>query len=273
MEKIFNYTNYQVYLNNWIENMPKKGRGMRRALALHIGIPQGQLTRILSGDFDFTVDQAVKAISFLELSKLEGQFFVGLVELARGGNMETREMKQERLAEIKKQAMSPESIQNAEKYKFSEEDLKIYFESWYYTAIEILTQIPGYQTLDSICEYFKIPKSRALDILNFLVEKGVVRREGKKYIRDQQMKFENLEPGSLYLKSRSISWRNRALVSLDDKEVNNLNLTMVFSLAKDDVPRFKEALIDKIKELYNSTEGPKPEEISCICLDFFKVKG
>jgi len=273
MSQIFGYIDYQGFLKDWIESRAKKGRGIRRDLALHLGIIRGQLTRVLKKDIHLTLDQAGKAISFLELSKLEGHYFFGLVELARAGNNETRHLIKERLREIKKKGATLESLPQAEKYQFSQEDLSTYYENWYYTVIEILTQIPKYQTVTAISEYLNLPKSRVLNVLNFLIEKGIIKKEGLKYIRDLSFKFEKFPTkGYTFIKANTTNWRNRALASLDQKEENNLNLTLVFSLAEKDIPRIKDFLTEKVKELYNSVEDSPREEIQCLCIDFFKVK-
>ena len=118
-----------------------------------------------------------------------------------------------------------------------------------------------------------LPKSRVLNVLNFLIEKGIIKKEGLKYIRDLSFKFEKFPTkGYTFIKANTTNWRNRALASLDQKEENNLNLTLVFSLAEKDIPRIKDFLTEKVKELYNSVEDSPREEIQCLCIDFFKVK-
>lgn len=272
MKKIFEYSDYAEFLTDWIKSRPKGGHGVKIRMAKYLGCIPAQITKVLKKDIHLTLDQAAKAITFLELSNFEGQYFLGLVELARAGSNELREIILERLSEIKKKVISPEGISKAKKYNLSEEELKTYYENWYYTAIEVLAQIPKYQTVSAICDYLNLPKSKALNILNFLVEKGIVNKEGSKYIRDLSIRFDDFEPGSIFFKARAINWRNQALASLDQKEENNLNLNLVFTLAEKDIPRLKDSLIEKAKELYKSVEDSPKEEIRCLCIDFFKVK-
>ncbi len=272
MKKIFEYSDYSNFLSDWINSRPKKGHGVKFRMAKFIGTVPAQITNTLKKEVHFTPDQAAKIITFLELSNLEGDYFLALVEMARAGSNELRELKKKRLSEIKKKVVTPESLPRAEKYQFSQEDIKIYFESWYYTAIEILTQIPKYQTIPAICGYLNLPKGKVLNILNFLVEKGIIKKAGGKYIRDLSFKFETSQMGYTFFKAHHSNWRNRALASLDQKEENNLNLTLVFTLAENDIPRLKDFLTEKVKELYESVEDSPKEEMRCLCIDFFKVK-
>jgi len=268
---ITNYQEYVKYLDVWIHDRPRKGRGIKTQMAKYIGCYPIHITKILNRTAHLTMEQSAKIINFLELSKLEGQYFLCLVELARAGNNELRETIKDRMEEITEKWKYVPSSYIGEKLVLSREDYEILYESWIYLAIELLATIPKFQQIDSICDYLHLPKKEVLKVLNFLVEKELVKKEGDRYIRDLKISLE-MPPADIYRAKHHINWRNRAIGSLDQKEENNLNSTIVMSLSEKDVPRIME-LIDKTSaDIVKSVEDSPREELRCLCIDFFKVK-
>ena len=107
MDDIFKYSDYQKYLNDWIESKPRKGRGIKLDLAKFLGITPGHVSKILNQDIHLTPDQAAKLISYLDLSEIEGKYFLSLVEMARAGSVELREIIRDRLDGFKKEWYTP----------------------------------------------------------------------------------------------------------------------------------------------------------------------
>jgi len=240
-------------------------------MATYIGCIAPQISRVLKKENHFTLDQASKVISFLELSKWEGHYFTGLVELARAGNNERREIVEERLEGIKKKLSEVPRGFKGDKSSLSREDYEFYYKSWICLAIEILTSIPKYQNVDAICEYLHLPKKEVLKNLNFLVEKGLITKNGDKYNRDSFVSLLG-KPPEIYRNKHHVNWRTRALNSIDQREENNLNLTIVTSFPKKDIGKVIDFLHEKSAELLKSLEDSTPEELRCLCIDFFKVK-
>ena len=76
MDPIYKYTNYTDYLNDWIASKPKNGRGQKFRMAKYIGCIPAHVTNVLKKDQHFTLDQAAKVITFVELSKLDVNTFL-----------------------------------------------------------------------------------------------------------------------------------------------------------------------------------------------------
>ncbi len=267
---VFEYDDYVDFLDDWIISRPKKGRGVKSEMAHYMGCLPAHITKVLNRDIHLTLEQAAKVISFLELTSLEGHYFLGLVELGRAGNKELQDLILERLDELKKKIQDASRI-GAQSRGFSTEDKDIYFSSWLYIAIEILSSISRFQTLEDICSSLKISKIQAMEVLDFLIEKNlIIRAEDKFVLRELSLKT-TADPGTSNLKNHHKNWRTRATVSLDQKFENNLNFTGVISLPKVVTPAIRETLIATIKELWEIAEQhpDDPDEAFCLCIDFF----
>jgi len=267
---VFEYDDYVNFLGDWILSRPKKGRGVKSEMAHYMGCLPAHITKVLNRDVHLTLEQAAKVLSFLELTSLEGHYFLGLVELGRAGNRELQILILERLSELKKKIQDASRI-GAQRLEFSTQDKDIYFSSWLYIAIEILSSISRFQTLDDICSSLKISKVQAMEVLDFLIEKNLIIREEDKFLNKEIAIKTTADPGSSNLKNHHKSWRTRAMVSLDQKFENNLNFTGVISLPKVVTPAIREILIATIKELWEMAgqHPDDPDEAFCLCIDFF----
>lgn len=91
METIFEYKCYKEYLNESIQSRPKRGRGIKKALAEYLRCKTSLISAILSGDRDFSLDQAIKASKFFSLTPDERDFFIFLVGKERAATQELKD--------------------------------------------------------------------------------------------------------------------------------------------------------------------------------------
>jgi uncharacterized protein (TIGR02147 family) len=267
---VFEYDDYVNFLSDWILSRPKRGRGVKTEMAHYMGCLPAHITKVLNRDVHLTLEQAAKTLSFLELSSLEGHYFLGLVELGRAGNRELREIVMERLEELRKKVQMAARL-GAEEKEFSEKDNDTYYSNWLYMAIEMLSAIEKYQTLEAICDCLKISRPKAMEILNFMVEKGIIDRVDDKFIKREMVVRTNPSLNISTLRNHHKNWRTRALVSLDQKNENNLNFTGVLSVPREVVPQIRETLMATIKEVFSIGQvHPDPPEMAFgFCVDFF----
>ena len=92
MKTIFEYEDYADYLNDWVTSRPKKGRGIKREISHSLNCHPTHITQVFKKKTHFTLEQTAKIVRYLALSDLEGNFFLGMVEKARAGNQELREL-------------------------------------------------------------------------------------------------------------------------------------------------------------------------------------
>ena len=270
MKTIFEYKDYADYLNDWIISRPKKGRGIRREISLSLNCHPTHITQVFKKRAHLTLEQAAKLIRYLALSDLEGNYFLGMVEKARAGNQELRDLidwKQER---IKKEWTALRRFK-PKRFEFSDEDKAVYYGNWFYAGIRILLSIPKYQNEFAIAEQLKIPPKKVREALNFFLEKGFVTKEGDCYQADFGKLTSGAGAGSIFQKNHHKNWRAQGLVSLDNKKKNDLHLTHLFSISKKDMGLVREKLINSIQEITKTVEKSKDEEAGCICLDLFQL--
>ena len=81
MNSLFSFTDYVVFLKAYIENQPKKGRGLVQKLAFHLGVNPTFVSQVLSGLKNFSVEQGFEVTEFLGLAGLEKDYFILLIAI------------------------------------------------------------------------------------------------------------------------------------------------------------------------------------------------
>lgn len=271
MKSINSYNNYITFLNDWILSRPRKGYGVKVKMSEYIGVLPNHLSKILKGEVHLTLDQAAELISFLELAQVEGHYFFGLVELSRANTDAQKKLIQDRLTELNRKLKIPESKLGRDR-EFSQEELETYFSSYLYVAIFIITCIPKYQTLSSISSYFNISKERALDILNFLISVGKVKKERDKFVNTQGGLSGHVIPGNLS-KLINLNWNSRIAASFDYDEDINYHRNVPFAVNREDIPKIENAISEFTVELYEKYLSRKDlDSLCCLCLNLFELK-
>ena len=270
MKNILEYEEYQKYLIDWIESKPKKGRGLKAAMADFLNIPRVQISKVLNHYTHLTLAQAAKLISYLDLSEIEGNYFYSLVDMARAGGVEQRELIGKRLDNLKDQWQTPTRA-GIEKKTHTLEEMEIYFSSYLYGAMDLITSLEKYKTPTAISQYFNISKKKTLEILSFLVKIGALKKKGDKFIPTGELEW--LELPKNINKINITNWRNRAIASLDyDEEVNN-HQTMNFTVNRKAIPKIKKHIFDSMLDMSDKylKEG-NTDMICAICVDLFEIK-
>ena len=83
--QIFDFQDYRTYIRSRQKTLPKNGWGFVSQLAKHLGINQVQVSQVLGGKKDFTLEQAVDIADFFSLSSIEKEYLIWLVIKARAG--------------------------------------------------------------------------------------------------------------------------------------------------------------------------------------------
>ncbi|TDJ06280.1 MAG: hypothetical protein E2O68_05145 [Deltaproteobacteria bacterium] len=97
MKTIFEYECYKKYLNEIIQNRPKRGRGTKKNLAEFLRCKTSLISAILSGDRDFSLDQAIKICQFFSLNPRERDFLIFLVGRERAATTDLKDYYDEKM--------------------------------------------------------------------------------------------------------------------------------------------------------------------------------
>lgn len=274
-KRIEEYKDYINFLNDWILSCPNRGRGIKAKMAKFIGCDPIHITRVLRRDLNLTLEQTAKLITYLELTELEGKYFLGLVEWERAGNQELKEMVEGRLNEYKRE-LAGIGRAPVKREEYPEKDMDTFFSSYLYSAIEVACNLEGLQTASNLSEYFNIPQKRTMEILSFFVKLGVLEKRGDRYVHLAEPKFRELTPKQKRI--NATNWRNRVIASLEYDSDIDFHRDLCFTIDSKSIESIKKDMLDflvilldkyfKEEEIHKLSD----DRLCAICLDFFEVK-
>lgn len=268
MKKVFDYDNYKDFLDNYV-NSASSLRGLRTELAKAMGCQAAYLTQVLTGKAELTEDHAYRLARHLELPKLEFNYLILLVRLARARTNDLRLfLEAERLGMV---AEHKEVHSRLESDDVSNEVFtRKYFSNWFTSAIHIATSSESYQTVEALSARLGLPKKIVLDTLKFLEESNLVQKEGGRW---------TFRGGPIHLDRKSdlgrafqVHRRIQAIKAIQqDDGAENLHFSSVFTLDKDTFQELRKVFLDVIEQSHKKIHAGGTEELYALTLDVFEV--
>ena len=97
---IYIFSDYRAYLRDYIQKLPKKGRGEVGQIARYLRIHSSLISQILSGSKDFSHEQAQDLTSYLGLNTLETDYFILLVQHSKAGTKKLKDYLKNKLGAL-----------------------------------------------------------------------------------------------------------------------------------------------------------------------------
>jgi uncharacterized protein (TIGR02147 family) len=265
---IFEFCDYKTFLKAEIKLRPKGGRGQLRLLSQQLSVNSTMISQIVSGDKDFTIEQAQKVAEFLVLPKLETDYFILLVQIERAGTHALKRYFTEKLAEMKKESRKVSQRLKHDR-KLTDLEKSVFYSSALYSAIHLYTSVDNGKTLEDIIEKFDISRARAQDIVQFLVASSLCTQENAIFKMGTQST--HVEKGSPFLIKHHSNWRIAAIQKSESLSDEELMFTANISLSQKDFAHLREILIKTIQSLGEKVKDSPAEEIANVNLDLFWI--
>lgn len=249
---IFNCKNYREFLLSRLDER----RGSRKDLALHLSCQSGYISQVLQSLSDFSLEQGMKICSFFLMTEEESHFFMLLLQKEKASTNELKNYFKNQITLIKKER---DEIKNRIKVNpdLSVEDYHQYYSSWEFAAAHILSSIAEFQTKEQMRKKLKLTHLRMNEVLDFLVDKGLIEEKNTKYIIGKRRI--HLDKDSAFIISHHKNWRLHAIKSLSDKNPKNMNFSGIFSIATEDIEKIRDIMLNAL-EKSEVVIGPSPEE-------------
>jgi uncharacterized protein (TIGR02147 family) len=264
---VYSFTDYKRSIDAFLAEKPRRGHGLLTQLASSSDMTSAQISQVLRGDREFTLEQALKVARFMGLSELEQQYFFEMVNYARAGTTELRNFAKQRMEAIKAEGLKLKHQVPAHE-EMSDESKARFYSSWMYSAIRMFCSIRP-QQLEDIMKEFNLTRSRANSIVGFLLENQLCAITKDGIVVGKQTTF--IHRGSPFVFKHHGNWRRRALESAEAGNEENLFYTSPVSMSQKDFQKFSLRLTELIKEFSSVVRDSPSEIVACMNMDFFKV--
>jgi len=264
---IFNYLNYKNFIVSKIQRN-RHLKGYQGLLSKAAGCQRPYLSQVLNGKAHLSLDHIAGIADFLELSELETDYFIELINFSRAGTQNLKKLIKRRLKRLKddnenlKLRFQKPSIED-QRYQST------YYSSWHWAAVHVLLSIPEYSTVNSIAKRLGLQPDRVLYILKELESFGLTNKSSRGWVPlDKHIHVSKDSPHHII---NHMIWRNKANSRCSESTTDSIFYTGVHSLSKNDYEVIKRKLLNEIDQAHSIVSPSNAEEIICFNLDFFKV--
>lgn len=244
--------------------------GLKTKLAVELEIKTSYLSRILGGHSELTPEQAYKTCEFFALNKIEQEYFISLVQLARAGTFDLKNFYKSQLEKIKKESQKVEKRINVPRV-LSEKDQLKYYSRWIYLAVHVAVSIPEFKSLKEIALKFGLSTVEAQEVLDFLTQSNIIFYDDLTRKYSVGSTYTHLGQDSDLLFQHHYNWRLKSLQKISEKDKNALHYSGVFSLSKEDALKLKNNFLELLKGHIEIMKPSKEEVLYCQIIDFFEV--
>lgn len=264
---IYQYHDYKRYLMDWMERAPHKGRGQRKLLAEAVGCQTPFITHVLSGEYQFSLEQAEAATRWLGLGEAEAEYFVLLVIRQRAATRGLESMANRQLSRRRESEAVLKKRLNLEG-RLSFEDQVKYYSNWQYSVVHMACHIPQLQNVEAMTATFGFTVNETIDALGFLTDLKLIEKTktGYRVLRPMM----HLGKESPLLPQYHTQWRLRAAESYQRRQPGNLSYSGVMSLSRDDYEWAREKLSQTLEEIVARIKDSKDETVAVLCFDLFR---
>jgi uncharacterized protein (TIGR02147 family) len=261
------YDDYKLFLKDLIATYPKRGRGQLRRLAENLNIGPIVVSHILSKDRHFTQDQAAKTARFFGLDETSTEYFIFLVSLAKADSNELKAFCRQKLKRLKTNSQNLKNVV-VKHEELSDADKGRFYSNWYYSGVRILSSIEGFQTIESIAEYFGLSRTKIGEVVSFLVEKGLCVQEGGRIRHGPMSTY--VDEKSEYVNNHRRNWRDKARDRFSEPGENDMFFSSPVSISHKDSDQFRKELQNVVKTFSKKVLDSPEEKLMCLNIDWFE---
>jgi uncharacterized protein (TIGR02147 family) len=264
---IFDFKSYQDYLGVML---PAKGhsRGIRSRLAAQLDCRVSHLTQVIQGKSHISLEMAEKIASFLSLGELESHFFILLVSKERSGSNKLKSYYDNQLEQVLE---NRKHVKNKLKLTDSLTDAQMqeYYSSWHYSAVHILVSLPEVKDIKDICNNLGLDLSRVKQVVDFLLQAKIIKSEMDR-LQTVGRRL-HIDSKSKHTPMYHMSWRAKAMEVIATNNSNNLHFSSVYSLAKEDIDRIRDVLLNSLNRSEEIVKGSAQNTLVSLNIDFMQL--
>ncbi len=266
---IFEVDNYKTALNLIIQDRRKSQKALSRKLAEHLNVHPSMISQVLTGNKDFSEEQMILVCEFLGLPPLESQYLLVSLQMERAGSQKLKDYFQGLRKEIRKKAL--QVVERVHQNRsLTEAEKAIFYSSWMYPTIHLLTTLDQKPRFEDICTRLDISPGKAREILDFLI--------GLEMIVEKNGTFSSgpvathLEKKSPHLIKHHTNWRLKAIQYAEQLSDQELMYSANISVSRKDFEIIREEFMAMIQKFVNIVKDSPAEDIAQFNLDFFWIK-
>lgn len=266
--KIFEFDDYKAFITKKIKLLPGHGRGELSRIAKALDIHTTMVTHVFRGEAHFSIEQTLNLADYFGFNELETEYLVALVQWERAGSKRAKDFCFSRVNELRNRSLNLQRRLGTQN-KLSNEDRGIYYSSWIYVAVRLLTAIGRFQTVEALSKELQLPIGKVRKIVDFLVGRGLCIEENNKIKYGSIETY--LESSSPHVLQHHLNWRKKTQEKLESIAEDDLIFTFPVVISDSDAKKIREKIVQLIEAIKNISDPSPSEELYSLNIDWVKL--
>lgn len=263
---VFDFKHYRDYLKVRLATTGES-RGLRTKLAEKTNTQPAFISRVLSGELDFSLEHSPVINELLQHTKEEAHFFNLLLMQDRAGNHLLKKYFKDQIDEIlEKRTVFLDRVKASESVSVS--DQAVYYSQWYYLAIHVLVGIQQFQSREAIAQRLGLALPTVSKAIDDLSKMGLVEIKGGRILMGKKRIY--LAKNSPWISHLHTHFRNRAIGRIAEPDTDDLHFSAAMSVSKKVYDEYRKRLLDLMSEFDSKIADSKEEEMYAINIDLFR---
>lgn len=267
--RIFDFDDYKDFVRARVQAMPKRGHGQYLRIAKLLGVHTTMVTHIFKGDSHLSSEQALRLAEDFGLTELETDYLVELVHLARAGNVQSRAHYRKKLEALRTRALNLRERLHG-KQVLDEKDQAIFYSSWVYSGIRLLTAVHELSSPEAIAEKTGLSVKAIAPVLEFLLGKGLLKEENGRYAVGETITYVSRDARASAQHHRN--WRLKSVEQLTEVPEDELVFTNPITVSRKDFLKIREEIVQLIERFQNIADPSPPEELCYLNIDWRRAE-
>jgi len=270
---IFDFDDYKRFVDGRIRDYPSGGRGVFKLMAEAMKVPRSTLSQVFNGERDLTFEQAIDLTGFFELSTLETEFFMALVERSRAGNPRLRSFSEKKIDTLRQKSKTLAG-RIPKKAVVTDKEKSVFYSEWYFSAIRLMCNIPEFESIPALSAHLGLPLGRTKQVVEFLVSCGLCVEEKDGF---------KMGPSTTHIGSddplvfrHHQNWRQQAIrrfVEYPYLEDDELCVTIPCTTSPETMAKLRKSLMDAVLKITEQIDASKEEHLAFVNIDLLRIKG
>jgi uncharacterized protein (TIGR02147 family) len=266
MKSIYDFTDYREFSKTWIDSQ-EGSRGLRGRLAEAMGISSTMMSLMMKGEKNLSLEQAAEAAEFFGLNERETDYFFLLVEFGKAGThkLQVKLRRQIREAQTQAKKISNRIPKDAD---LTDEVKAVFYSSWIYSAIRILSAVDGFNDVGSIAKRLQISPQAAANAIDFLLENHLCKKVNGKLTYG--VARTHVASDSPFVNKHAQNWRLRGFQVMDHHNEDHLFYTKTMAVSAEAAEQIRRLLPAWVEEIDRISGPSDSEKVYCFNLDWFE---
>lgn len=267
--EVFQAKNYVEFVTAALQrNFPKIPRGAVKSLAAHLKCHPTFISQSLRGKAYFSHEQAVRFCSFAKLPAEESEFFIDLLNRDRAATIETRFHFQQVLD---RKLRERNNLQKRASLKtpLSQENEILYFQNWLHPLVHAALNLPQHNQVKVLAKTLGISQAQIRSSLELLASIGLAKKEKDNWSATKEVLHVGKDSPLNRNFHAGLRMKTASALMEGGRTEEHTHFSSIFCISHKDAQKFRNTLLDCLKDLRQKMVESDPERIYTLCLDYY----